>query len=147
MMTDKASDMIRRATLQDVPACAQVIHDWACQTDWMPEELPVEQLTAMIEEAFDHREIWVTGNPVDCYMSVDPSERKIGALYCRRTGQGIGKRFVDKAKEGHAFLWLTTHTPNIAAQRFYQREGFEVTSEEPPVPPDTVPVYRMEWHA
>lgn len=147
MMTDAGSDQIRRAVPEDVPACARVVHNWARRTEWMPDELPVEQLAAMIREAFDAREIWVIGDPVDGYMSVDPKEQKIGALYCDRTGHGFGKRFVDKAKEGRNFLWLTTHTPNRAAQRFYRREGFEVTAEEPPVPPDTIPVFRMEWRA
>jgi GNAT superfamily N-acetyltransferase len=147
MMTNLQADQIRRAIPGDVPACAQVIHDWASETEWMPKELPVEQLASLIHEAFDNREIWVTGDPVDGYMSVDPENRKIGALYCRRTGRGVGKRFLDKAKEGRDFLWLTTHRPKAGAQRFYRREGFEVTAEEPPVPPDTVPVYRMEWRA
>ncbi len=147
MMTDTYPEQIRRATSNDVEACAWVVHDWVSRTEWMPDELPVEQLAGMIQKAFDAREIWVAGDPVDCYMSVDPKEQKIGALYCRRTGQGIGKCFLDKAKQGRDFLWLTTHTPNVAAQRFYRREGFEVTAEEPPVPPDTVPVYRMEWRA
>lgn len=145
MTTDP--DEIRRALPEDVVACARVVHDWATQTEWMPDELPVEQLAGMIEEAFGAREIWIAGDPVDCYMSVDPKEQKIGALYCSRTGQGMGQRFLDKAKEGRDFLWLTTHRPNIAAQRFYRREGFEVVAEEPPVPPDTVPVFRMEWRA
>lgn len=147
MTTDLQSPGIRRAVPEDVLACAGVVHAWATETAWMREELPVELLAAMIGEVFDNREIWVAGDPVDCYMSVDPEEQKIGALYCRRTGQGIGKVFVDKAKEDRDFLWLTTHVPNTPAQRFYRREGFEVTAEEPPVPPDTVPVYRMEWRA
>lgn len=147
MTAELNADKIRRAAPDDVPACARVVHDWATQTDWMPDELPVDELAKLISDAFDSREMWVAGDPVDCYMSVDPAQNKIGALYCSRTGQGIGKRLVDKAKEGRDFLWLTTHRPNTAAQRFYRREGFEVTAEEPPVPPDTVPVYRMEWRA
>lgn len=147
MMTDANPDPIRRAKPDEVEACAQVVHQWAAQTDWMSDDLPVEKLSALIGEAFDKREIWVSGDPVDCYMSVDPVQQKIGALYCQRTGQGVGKRFLDKAKGGRDFLWLTTHVPNRDAQRFYQREGFEITGQEPPVPPDTVPVYRMEWRA
>lgn len=147
MTTDPQNFGIRRAVREDVPACARVIHDWAAQTDWMTEELPAEQLATLILDAFDAREIWVAGDPVDCYMSLDPEQKKIGALYCARTGQGIGKAFVNRAKDGRDFLWLTTHVPNTAAQRFYRREGFDLVAEEPPVPPDTVPVYRMEWHA
>ncbi|MEX0306839.1 MAG: GNAT family N-acetyltransferase [Ruegeria sp.] len=138
---------IRKATLDDVAACARVVWTWLDETEWMPEDLPQQQLEDLIREAFPKRDIWVSGDPVDCYMSVDPVEKKIGALYCLRTGEGMGKTFLDKAKEGRDYLWLTTHVPNTGAQRFYRREGFVATGTEPPVPPDTVPVIRMEWRA
>ncbi|WP_299947792.1 GNAT family N-acetyltransferase [uncultured Ruegeria sp.] len=138
---------IRPASPDDVGDCARIIATWAAQTDWMPEELPEETLADLIREAFPNRDIWVAGNPVDCYMSVDPVEHKIGALYCLRTGQGVGKKLLDKAKEGRDHLWLTTHVPNVRAQQFYKREGFVEAGTEPPVPPETVPVIRMEWHA
>ncbi len=138
---------IRRASLEDVGDCARIIATWAAQTDWIPEELPEEKLADLIREAFPNRDIWVAGDPIDCYMSVDPVEQKVGALYCLCTGQGIGKQLLDKAKEGRDHLWLTTHVPNVDAQRFYRREGFVETGREPPVPPDTVPVIRMEWRA
>lgn len=138
---------VRRATEADISACAKVVSTWARQTDWMPDELPQLELEALITHAFPHREIWVAGEPVDCYMSVDPNERKVGALYCLRTGQGLGKLLLDIAKQGRSYLWLTTHEPNKAAQRFYRREGFVETGTESPVPPETIPVIRMEWHA
>lgn len=138
---------IRRAVPEDVAACARVVRTWLEETDWMPEDLPEDKLADLIREAFPQREMWVSGNPVDCYMSVDPAENKVGALYCLRTGEGIGKRLLDQAKEGRDFLWLTTHVPNRDAQRFYRREGFVEKGTEPPTPPDTVPVIRMEWRA
>ncbi len=138
---------IRRAVPEDAAACARVISTWIAQTEWMPEDLPESELEHLIREAFPARDIWVSGDPVDCYMSVDPRENKVGALYCLRTGEGMGKRFLDKAKDGRDYLWLTTHVPNRAAQRFYRREGFVETGREPPTPPDTVPVIRMEWRA
>ncbi|MGV6805374.1 MAG: N-acetyltransferase family protein [Ruegeria sp.] len=138
---------VRRATEADIPACAQVVSTWAHRTDWMPDELPLSQLEALITHAFPNREIWVAGEPVDCYISVDPEEQKVGALYCARTGQGIGKCLLDVAKRGRDYLWLTTHQPNEAAQRFYRREGFVEVGAEPAVPPETVPVIRMEWRA
>jgi len=138
---------IRRATPDDVPACASVIATWMAQTEWMPEELTEPELTALILEAFPAREIWVSGDPVDCYMSVDPKAQKVGALYCLRTGQGVGKQLLDQAKTGRDYLWLATHEPNLAAQKFYRREGFVATGTEPPTPPETLPVIRMEWRA
>ncbi len=142
-----AGDGIRRASLDDVKDCARIIWTWAKQTGWMPDEMPQEELAGLIREAFPNRDVWVAGDPPDCYMSVDPVENKVGALYCLRTGRGVGKRLLDKAKEGRDHLWLTTHEPNVDAQRFYRREGFIETGREPPVPPDMVPVIRMEWQA
>lgn len=138
---------IRQASIDDVEACARVIATWAAQTEWMEDELPEAKLADLIRDAFPNRDIWVAGEPVDCYMSLDPVEQKVGALYCLRTGQGIGKSLLDKAKEGRDFLWLTTHVPNRSAQKFYRREGFVDAGTEPPTPPDTVPVIRMEWRA
>ena len=142
-----SGDTIRRATPDDVPACAHVIAVWLAQTDWMPEELSEGKLATLIREAFPDREIWVAGDPVDCYMSVDPIAQKVGALYSLRTGQGIGKQLLDQAKSGRDYLWLTTHKPNTSAQKFYRREGFAATGVEPPTPPETLPVIRMEWRA
>ncbi|WP_235962767.1 GNAT family N-acetyltransferase [Ruegeria haliotis] len=113
----------------------------------MPDELPQQQLEALIREAFPSREIWVVGDPVDCYMSVDPESHKVGALYCLRTREGIGKALLDTAKDGRDYLWLTAHEPNKAAQKFYRREGFTVVGSEPPTPPETLPVVRMEWRS
>ncbi len=141
-----ASDL-RRAIPDDIPACAHILATWMSKTDWMPEELPEHELEALIREAFPNREIWVAGDPVDCYMSLDPKDCKVGALYCLRTGEGIGKQLLDQAKAGRDYLWLTAHDPNKAAQKFYRREGFEATGTEPPTPPETLPVVRMEWRA
>lgn len=138
---------VRRATEADIPACAKVISTWAHETEWMTDELPRQELETLIAHAFPDREIWVAGDPVDCYISVDPDERKVGALYCLRTGQGIGKQLLDIAKKGRDFLWLTAHQPNKAAQQFYLRENFVEIGTEPPTPPQTVPVVRMEWRA
>ncbi|WP_424830839.1 GNAT family N-acetyltransferase [Ruegeria sp.] len=138
----------RRAALDDIPACAQVISTWASQTDWMRNEvLATSELETLIREAFPEREIWVAGEPVDCYMSIDPKAQKIGALYCLRTGEGVGKQLLDQAKTGRNYLWLTTHEPNKAAQKFYRREGFVAVGTEAATPPETIPVIKMEWRA
>ena len=138
---------IRRAVPGDMAACARVVSTWVGQTGWMPEDLSQEEIEELIREAFPNRDIWVSGEPVDCYMSIDPFEARVGALYCLRTGEGVGKKLLEQAKDGREYLCLTTHVPNLGAQRFYRREGFIETGTEPPTPPDTVPVIRMEWRA
>ncbi len=136
---------LRRATSDDIPAMAQVVAEWVTRTDWATPKHDAETLRGLIADAFPDREIWVGGDPVQGYMSIDPTSNKIGALYCAVTGQGLGKRFMDHAKLGRDHLWLTTHQPNTAAQRFYRREGFQVV-ESLPASEDGGPAeYRMEW--
>ena len=137
----------RRATPEDVPAIATVLNRWIDETPWFPRAHAPEVLEGFIGEALPDREIWVLGDPIDAYLSLDPDSNKIGALFCSRTGEGCGKALLDQAKQGRAFLWLHTNAPNTRAQAFYRREGFEqVGGEIPPEPPETVPELRMEWH-
>ncbi|MEX0349977.1 MAG: N-acetyltransferase family protein [Paracoccaceae bacterium] len=138
---------IRKARREDVPQCAGVIDTWIARTEWMPGALSKRQLTDLISEAFPQREMWVAGDPIDCYLSLDPAESKLGALYCLRTGQGIGKALLDLAKAGRDWLWLTVYVPNHRAERFYRREGFAEVARLAPEPPDMLPMIRMEWRA
>ncbi|GGG70815.1 N-acetyltransferase GCN5 [Salipiger pallidus] len=140
-------DTCRRATPEDAPAIAAVVNAWIDATPWMPRSEPPQTIEMYITKALPDHEIWVIGDPIDCYLSLDPGTSRIGALYCERTGQGFGKVLMDRVKEGREFLWLHTHVPNLAAQKFYAREGFHpVGGEIVPEPPETVPELRMEWH-
>ncbi len=135
----------RRARPGDVPAISGVINGWIDATGWMPRVHAHETIEGVIRDAFDRREIWVVGEPVEGYVSVDPETGRIGALYCRRTGAGLGKALLDAAKDGRERLMLHTHDPNHAARRFYAREGFVETGTHVPEPPETVTEIVMEW--
>ena len=140
----------RRATRDDLLACARIISNWEQATAWMPSDRSpsVETLAGYIDAAFDAREIWVIGHPVAGYASFDPKASKLGAIYVGVPGGGIGKALMDKVKEGGSHVWLTTHVPNTRAQAFYRREGFKLTEELPGEPPhEEIGLYRMEWHA
>ncbi|EEX12914.1 GCN5-related N-acetyltransferase [Citreicella sp. SE45] len=137
----------RLAGPDDVPGIAAVLNRWIDETTWMPRSMPPSDIEDIIRTALPDRNIWVLGDPIEAYLSLDPRVSKIGALYCSRTGEGCGKALMDRAKEGRDFLWLHTNVPNLGAQRFYRREGFEpVGGEIMPDPPETVPEIRMEWH-
>jgi len=136
---------IRRASADDIPAMAAVVNAWIDGTPWMPRTHSEDEIKGFIRDAFPVRDMWVTGDPVDGYMSLDVETAKIGALYLMRTGAGIGRAMVDIAKEGRDFVWLSTHKPNVAAQRFYAREGFVPVAEIRAEPPETVSEIRMEW--
>jgi putative acetyltransferase len=140
--------MIRRATLDDVPACARIVTDWERAQPYLPEPPAVEVIESLIAEAFPDREIWVTGNPVDGYMSVDPQVGKLGALYLTRRGEGEGRQMMDLAQTGRDSLWLTVYEPNSRAQSYYRREGFRFADRVPgsnPAPLGTAGVLKMTW--
>ncbi|MFC4731788.1 GNAT family N-acetyltransferase [Salipiger abyssi] len=137
----------RRAGPEDVPGIAAVLNRWIDETPWYPRAHAPEVLEGFIGEALPDREIWVLGDPIEGYLSLDPETGCVGALYCARTGAGCGKALMDEAKRGRDFLWLHTNAPNLRAQKFYRREGFrQVGGEIAPEPPETVPELRMEWH-
>ena len=138
---------MRRATLDDVPAMAAVLNGWVDATDWFPRVFTAEELEGFVRAAVPLREVWVAGDPVCAYLSYNRETGQVVALYVSVTGQGIGKALLDKVKEGRDALWLTTHAPNVAAQRFYTREGFREVSRHMPEPPETVEEIRMEWRA
>ncbi|WP_106608248.1 GNAT family N-acetyltransferase [Shimia abyssi] len=143
-MTDPT---VRRATVDDIPAMARIVTDWEKATGWMQSPYTHEEITGFIRDAFDAREIWVAGAPVEAYLSYDPETGRIGGIYCARPGKGLGKALMDTVKKGRTSIWLHTHVPNEAAQRFYKREGFVEVSRHDGDLHDKIREIRMEWSA
>lgn len=135
---------IRRAEATDILAIARIVNAWIDRTDWMTRVHSAETIEGFIAEAFPAREIYVTGDPIAAYLSLNPETGLIGALYSDMPGAGFGKALMDRAKEGRDALQLNTHEPNAAAQRFYRREGFVVV-ERNPMGDDGLPELRMAW--
>ena len=91
------------------------------------------------------RVILVAGDPAQAYLAFDPETLRIGGLYSNITGSGVGKALMDCIKVGRDYLWLNTHVPNEAAQKFYKREGFVEISNEGAEPSNIMPEIRMAW--
>ncbi|SFJ04101.1 Acetyltransferase (GNAT) domain-containing protein [Celeribacter neptunius] len=138
---------IRSATRGDIPAMAAIVARWEAETDWNPAHASLEVIENALDEAFDLREIWVIGDPVEAYISVDPSREHIGGFYVGPKRQGYGKRLMDKVKEGRTHLTLNTHLPNADAQRFYAREGFTALEEQAATLDGMPDELKMEWAA
>lgn len=136
---------IRRAQVADAPAMARIVSDWEAATEWMDSAYGPEEISSLIQEALPDREIWIIGAPIAGYLSYDPAVSRVGGLYCRNAGQGLGKALMDKVKEGRDFIWLHTHEANEAAQRFYKREGFEEVSRHDGDIHKDLREVRMEW--
>jgi len=149
---------VRRAEERDVAGMASIVNGWIDGTDWMQRNLPAEEISEMLTKAITQREIWVAGDPVQGYLSLDSEAAHIWGFYCAQPGNGIGKLLLDQAKQGRRFLSLNTHVPNKAAQQFYIREGFKPVAEMNEGAPSTLHLseerketgireLRMEWHA
>ncbi len=136
---------IRMAEAADVPRVSEIVNAWIDRTEWMPRVVSAGKIEGFIAEALPMRDIFLIGDPVEGYLSMDPETGMIGALYLDRPGQGFGKALMDRAKSGRDYLQLWTHEPNEAAHRFYFREGFEVV-ERNPEGDDGLPELRLEWH-
>ncbi|MEM6275751.1 MAG: GNAT family N-acetyltransferase [Pseudomonadota bacterium] len=144
MSEDRA--LVRRATVKDAMACANIIHDWLSGIEWITTDQPsASTLRDVIAQAIPDREFWVIGAPVAGYLSFNPDEHLIGGLYTAHPGSGAGKALVDRVKEDHDYIQLWTHEPNTAAHRFYHREGFEIVERKAEGRGDGVPELRMEW--
>ncbi len=137
---------VRPAERSDIPAMAKIVTDWEAATPWMQSEFDAKQIEGFLSDAFDERIILVTGRPASAYLAFDPERARIGGLYCSATGQGVGKTLINAIKDGRDYLWLNTHEPNLAAQKFYKREGFQEVSNEGAETTTSVPELRMEWH-
>ncbi|MGY9046404.1 MAG: GNAT family N-acetyltransferase [Rhodobacterales bacterium] len=147
---------VRRPVPADAPAMAGIVNGWIDATPWMVRDLPPEEIEALMVKGMPVREIWVSGDPVEGYISVEVETAHIWGFYCARRGQGLGKHLLDQVKAGRDFLSLNTHVPNLAAQRFYIREGFRAVGEVEPGPasplselearvPTGLRELRMEW--
>lgn len=140
--------ILRRATADDAPACAGIVAGWLSGLDWMPDPPTTATLEPLLRDGLLKREAWVAdkGGETRGYLSLDPDTAQIHALYTAQPGTGVGRALMDHVKQGRPYLQLRTHTPNHAAHRFYEREGFRVTRRDIPGD-DGVTEIAMEWHA
>ncbi|HWS39624.1 MAG TPA: GNAT family N-acetyltransferase [Actinoplanes sp.] len=122
---------IRRAVPEDAHAVADVlIHSRAGAKDAIPPGIhPDHEVREWVRTVvIPARETWLALGPAPLAVLV-LDDGWIDQLYVRpeATGQGIGSRLVDFAKDRRpAGLQLWTFQSNTGAQRFYQRHGFTV---------------------
>lgn len=137
---------LRRATAEDAPACAAIVHAWLSATDWMTGGPPVATLEAAMRDGFPIREAWVAeaDGVIAGYLSLRAEGDHIMGLYTATPGKGVGRALIDRVKTGRDRLQLNSHAPNLAAHRFYEREGFVTIARDLPGD-DGVPEIRMEW--
>ena len=139
-------DQPRRGSIDDASRCAVILNKWVGTTTWMPRLYSENELLKMIEEAIPLRELWVIGNPASAYVSFNKDLLQVVALYSDKPGKGYGKILLDKVKEGREYIQLWSHSANVSAQRFYQREGFKEVAYKENVD-DGIPEIQFEWYS
>ena len=139
-------DQPRRGSIDDASRCAVILNKWVGTTTWMPRLYSENELLKMIEEAIPFRELWVIGNPASAYVSFNKGLSQVVALYSNKPGKGYGKILLDKVKEGREYIQLWSHSANVSAQRFYQREGFKEAAYKENGD-DGIPEIQFEWYS
>ena len=139
-------DQPRRGSIDDASRCAVILNKWVETTLWMPRLYSKNELLKMIEEAIPFRELWVIGNPASAYVSFNKELLQVVALYSDKPGKGYGKILLDKVKEGREYIHLWSHSANVSAQRFYQREGFKEGAYKENGD-DGIPEIQFEWYS
>lgn len=144
--------VIRHATAADLPACAAIINDYIDQTGWLPRTKSRDELAGFFTpELLQKRTVLVAdvGGEIAAYVSV--ADGFLYAIYIapgyRRSG--LGKMLLDELKLQYpAQLELTVFELNVAARRFYEREGFhEVPERRDDKTEEGVPTLLMRWRS
>ncbi len=124
-LTDTEPRVIRRADLEDAPACAEIVDMWLTAATFIQAVPPsLDELIDGFRKGIPLFHIWVTGSPIEGYLSFDQDDALIRGFYTARPGSGVGKRLLDHVKTDRDWLQLWTHEPNRRAHTFYEREGF-----------------------
>ncbi|MEO8531920.1 MAG: GNAT family N-acetyltransferase [Deltaproteobacteria bacterium] len=142
--------MIRPATPADLAACAAIINAYIDATDWLPRTSSREEIDAIFTpDLLIKRKVMVAelDGKIVGYMSMG-EDGFVPAIYLasEARGQGIGKQFIEFAKAAHpAEVRLDCFLPNVAAQRFYAREGFTEIEGERFTEEEGVLKMRLRW--
>ena len=84
---------VRLAVCDDARPCAGIVNDWIDQTDWMPRMHPHHDVDRYYwDVVWKDRSVWVSGDPVDGFLALDPKDRMVTALYVAQPGKGAEKR-------------------------------------------------------
>lgn len=143
--------VIRAAAATDLAACAAIINDYIDAADWLPRVKTRDEIRGFFTpELLASRTVLVAdvGGEIAAYLSVS-DEGWIYAIYLAASfrGQGFGKLLLDRVKEMHPRkVELSVFEPNLAARRFYEREGFvEVPEGRKDDTEEGIPVLLMRW--
>jgi GNAT superfamily N-acetyltransferase len=125
--------LIRRASLDDMPALAQLHRRTVTiSLPFVPHlHTPAEDAWWFAERLFATNEVWLAeseGAPA-AYIAFRPSFVEHLFVDPDRQGGGLGPQLLAKAKAAFAELSLWTFQQNLRARTFYEKHGFSVVME------------------
>lgn len=138
--------MIRRFEEGDLEQVLAIWLDTNCRAhDFIPAAYWEGQREA-VGEALPQAEvyIWEEKGEVTGFLGLEGGY--IAGIFVRygEQGRGVGKKLLDRAKEGRDRLTLHVYQKNARAAAFYRREGFALL-EEGTDGATGQPEYRMVW--
>ena len=139
--------MIRPAQPLDAGAVGRILSEFADTTDWMPRLHSRAEDISLAGSMIDRG--WVHVFERDTILGfIARDSEEICALYVARNmrGKGIGKAFLENAKQDTQRLELWTFQSNLRAQKFYMREGFnEVEHSDGQRNEEKLPAIKFLW--
>ena len=140
---------LRRATGADAAAVAEVFLDSFHATYAFPLAHSDDEVRGWIRDRLvPDQETWVAGDGDEIVgmMAITPGHLEQLYVAPGRLGEGIGRRFVDLAKErSPTGLSLWTFQVNDRARRFYERNGFAPVEFTDDGNQERQPDVRYEW--
>lgn len=119
---------IRRAGLEDMPACA-VLHRLTMRVSlpFLPQlHTPQEDRWWFAERLYPANTVWVAevGDALAGYAAVSPGWLNHLYVHPDRQGAGVGAALLDQVMAGADDLQLWTFQRNARARAFYESRGF-----------------------
>lgn len=141
---------LRKASAADAPACGRILQNWLDRTDWVPDLHDLHETEDFLRDtliAQGHTTLAVAGGRIAGFLSRDNSFVK--ALYVAEgfRGVGIGAALLNRAKTETPRLTLWTFVANVAARRFYAREGFVELERTQGDNEEKLPDILLEWRS
>lgn len=114
---------LRDATAADAAVLARVLGDWIRDTPWMPKLHTREQDVLFLRHLIGSRVVRMEAGGAG-FLARLGGEVEAVYLAPLARGRGLGRALLDEAKAAEPSLTLWTFQANLAARRFYEREGF-----------------------
>ncbi len=141
--------MIDSAKMQDAAACSAILHEWIFETPWFPNHAPESASEQSMRNRIETGTVYVARNQQDVDGFVAFTKGYLDCLYLapEARNKGLGQRLLARAKaESGDGLSLWVLEKNMAARRFYQRQGFVETARGDGADNEEgLPDIRMEW--